>query len=284
MFESISRGWQLTKASFRVLKLDKEILLLPIMAGALTVLIWAAFLVPLEITGAFESMNALSGLGLLFVLYVLTYFAILFFNAAVIECAMIRFNGGDPVVKDGLRKAWSKKVRIFQWAIIAGTVGLILKLLDALAREIDNPITEIIVRIMISLVGAAWNIATFFVMPILIYQDMGPGQAIKTSWTTWKRTWGESATASFTTGIIFFLLMIPAFIMIWLAAPAAFAGSVMGLVFLALGIVLVLGLSAMSSAVNGIVVAAIYKYSQDGRLPEIFESPTVPQTTAKAPF
>lgn len=32
MFERLKRGWQLTKASFRVLRKDKEILLLPVMA------------------------------------------------------------------------------------------------------------------------------------------------------------------------------------------------------------------------------------------------------------
>src|SRR5687768_12165562 len=118
MFASISRGWALTKTSFRVLKLDKEILLLPVLS-ALTMLavivvgIVALSGVSLAPDGSWVTLLALFGF------YVVGYFVVLFFNAAVIECAMIRFNGGDPVVRDGLRKAWSRKGRILQWAVVA---------------------------------------------------------------------------------------------------------------------------------------------------------------------
>lgn len=39
----ISRGWKLTKLSLRVIRKDKEILLLPVLSAAFTLLVLASF-------------------------------------------------------------------------------------------------------------------------------------------------------------------------------------------------------------------------------------------------
>ncbi|MHB8606398.1 MAG: DUF6159 family protein [Thermoplasmatota archaeon] len=277
MFESISRGWALTKTSFKVLKLDKEILALPIISGLLLILVAVVFFVPIATIqlalGGTANGPAASVWVLIFLFYVAAYFVILWFNAATIEMATIRFNGGDPVLKDGLRKAWSKSGRILQWAIVAATVGLLLKILDNMARQSRNDATRIIGEIAVSLAGAAWNIATFFVMPILIYQDLGPFQAIKTSVGTWKRTWGEGFTATFSTGIIFFLLWLPAILVVFFALSV---GGVGGIVLFAVAVVYSVLIWAAQTAVDGIIVAALYKYAVDGHLPEAFGNVQMP--------
>lgn len=262
MFNALSRGWTLTKTSFKVLRLDKEMLALPLIAAVLMVLA----VIGLGAGGfgiSFFDSSGISTYVTLFVIYVAVYFIAIYFNAAIIEMATIRFNGGDPVLKDGLRKAWSKKDRIFQWALVAATVGLIFRLLRDQARD------NFLARILLSFLEFGWNVATFFVVPIAIYQDLGPIDAIKSSMNTMKRTWGESLTGMATTGILFFvlgLLGLPILFIAFLStSPAVFVGA------LVLVVLYWVTLAAVNSAVDGILVAALYKYSVEGQLPTAFQ-------------
>lgn len=258
MFESLSRGWAMTKTSFQVLKLDKEILALPLMAAVLMVIAvvglgYGAF-------GVLEGAGAVQYLAL-FAIYVVVYFIAIFFNAAVIEMATIRFNGGDPVLKDGLRKAWSKKMRIFQWAMVAATVGLIFRILRDQAKD------NFLAQILLGLMEGAWNFVTFFAVPIAVYRDVGPIDAIKGSTGLMKRTFGESITGIATTGIVFFVLGLLGLI------PLAI-GFVLGggwfIGMLVVAVVYWIALGAVNTAIDGILVAALYKYANEGVLPQAF--------------
>ena len=256
MFQSLSRGWTMTKASFKVLSLDKEILVLPLMAGVLMI----AAVVGVGY-GAFGLGLVTGGPGALltlFLIYLVAYTIIIFFNAATIEMATIRFNGGDPVLKDGLKKASSKFNRIVQWALLAATVGLILTLLRQAARDRDSFLGQLLV----GLIEGAWNIMTFFAVPLSIYQDLGPIDAVKASFSRVKRTFGESVSGMATTGIIFFLLGIPGALLIYFGAG--------NLVLMAIGVVWVVTVAALNMAISAILVAALYKYSTDGNMPEAY--------------
>lgn len=256
MFESLSRGWTMTKASFKVLSLDKEILVLPVLAGV----IMLAAVVGVGY-GAFGLGLVASGGGALltlFLIYLIAYTAVIYFNAATIEMATIRFNGGDPVLMDGLKKASSKFGRIVQWAIVAATVGLIFAILRQMARDRDSFFGQLLVGFM----ETAWNVATFFVVPLAVYQDLGPLDAIKASTRRVKRTFGESVSGMATTGIVFFLLGIPGALLLYLGAG--------NLVLMAIGAVWIIVVAALNMAVSGILVAALYKYSTDGNMPEAY--------------
>lgn len=263
MFESLSRGWAMTKASFKVLSLDKEILVLPLMSGAILAAVlggaYFGFLGP-----EFESgQPQASAVLLTFILYFFAYAVMIFFNAAVIEMATIRFNGGDPVVKDGLRKAWSKVGRVVQWALVAATVGLILSIIRQAARDRNSFLGQILA----GLVETAWTVMTFFAVPIAIYQDVGPFQAIKGSVGRVKRTFGESVTGMVSTGLVFFVLGLLGLIPFYLGMITAGATSY---VFFAVAIAWWVLMTAMNVAIDGILVAALYKYSTDGNLPEAY--------------
>lgn len=269
MFESISRGWTLTKSSFRVLKMDKEMMALPLVSGVILLAVW--LLGGLAYIALANSLGG-AGLLLLFALYVASYSVVIFFNTALVQMASIRFAGGDPVLKDGFRGAWARKWRILQWGIVAATVGLILNILEAAARNADNAAVRIIGQVGVWIAGAAWNVATFFVVPVIVFKDLGPGSAIKESLQVWRRAWGESATGAFSTGIIFLLLAVPGLIMLWLTA---------GTVLMVVPIIYLVALWAISTAVHAILVTALYQYATTGQLPQAVEtSLSAPQVVA----
>lgn len=264
MFERLRRGWSLTKASFGVLRKDKEILVLPVLAFLSIVLGVGAWIAVGLGTLGLPNEAGLAPLHyvLLFCIYATTAFFGTFFLAATIEMATIRLEGGDPVVRDGLSKAWEKKGKLLAWALVAATVGMLLRVLRERAQGLGN--------LLGALLELGWAVATFFAVPVLVYRDVGPFQAIKDSGSLMKDTWGEAAGGVGSAGIIFFLLGLIGLVPI---ALGFFAGSVS---LLGAGIAVAVAwwvlLAAANTAVDGILKAALYRYADTGEMPTGFEA------------
>ena len=108
MFRRLSNSWQLVKASWAVLRADKELVVFPIVSGIASIIVIITFAVPMFLAGLFEAMFAgqsgaasIVGYVLVFLFYLAQYFVILFANTALVGAAMIRLDGGDPTVGDG---------------------------------------------------------------------------------------------------------------------------------------------------------------------------------------
>jgi hypothetical protein len=201
---------------------------------------------------------------LLFVLYLISYFIVIYFNAAVIACATIRLNGGDPTVKDGLRIASQHIGKIFVWALVSATIGV---LLSALSRR-----AGLAGRIAIWLIGVAWSIATYFVVPVLIYEKEGAWGSLKKSASLFKRTFGESVVGNLAMGLIFFGLalvgLVPLFIGIW--AYLTYASLLALIVCVAVAVIYWVVIACIQSAAQGVMTAALYRYATTGKIHEDF--------------
>jgi hypothetical protein len=102
--------------------------------------------------------------------YVVQYFVIFFCNTALVGAAMIRLRGGDPTVGDGFRIAVSRIQPILGYALIAATVGMVLRAISERSGLLG--------RLVIASVGLAWNLATYLVVPVLVVEDVGPIEAV----------------------------------------------------------------------------------------------------------
>ncbi len=204
MFTRFSRSWELIKASGAVLRQDKELLLFPFFSAIATLLVSASFIVPLILTGAFERSIApgdeTAYMVFVFLFYLVQYSIIFFFNSALVGAAMIRLDGGDPTVRDGLRIARGRLVQILGYAAIAATVGLILRIIEERAGFIG--------RWIAGLIGLAFTVATFLTVPILVSRDIGPVEAVKESAALLKKTWGENIIGNAGMGLVFFLFYL----------------------------------------------------------------------------
>lgn len=254
MAGSFGRSWELMKLSFGVIRKDKEILLFPLISGIVMVTIMLSFILGIFFTGLFVTSSVLM-IVFFFLLYVILYFVGIYFNTAVIGCAMIRLQGGDPTLKDGFRIANENIKSIFAWAIVAATVGLILR---ALSEKMD-----VLGKIIMSIIGFAWTMATFFVIPVMIYEKLSVGKAIKRSAYVFKDTWGETFISQFGFGLIFFLLGILGIIPI---ALGFMAGGIFMWVGLIVAFAYFIVLFCLSTAAQGVLVAALYRYATTGQL------------------
>ena len=242
----------LAKASWEVLKADKELMLLPVISMIATVITVATFFVPLLAVDA-------GGAGLLFLValyFVLAYITI-FFNAALISAAHERLEGGDPTVGSALRGAASAApVRIVPWALISAVVSMILK-------TIKKP-TGFLGRIVLRKVGLAWSVITFLVLPIIVIEGMGAGEAIKRSLNLLRSTWGEHLVAQVGFRIIGFLAILPGLVLIALGVAV---GGPATLPLIGVSVLWMALLAVVISAILGIFQAALYHFAAEGKAP-----------------
>jgi len=198
MFESIGRSWEIAKLSFNVVKSDKEMLLFPLLAGIFSLLFIVAMVFPTIITGFLisgldESVVDLAIYAILFLVYLGLAAIATFFNVCVVYTTKKRFEGGDSKFFEAIGFAFSRLPVIIAWAIVSATVGIILNILSSQAEKM-GAVGQIVMKIFVSLLGAAWGILTIFVVPSLVYENVGPFEAIKKSASVLKKTWGESLT------------------------------------------------------------------------------------------
>jgi hypothetical protein len=258
-----SNSFALVKASARVLQLDKELMVFPLMSGIATILVAASFIAPvfwvggLEIFAEGESFNYATAV-FAFLFYLAQYTVIFFFNAALVGAALIRLDGGDPTVSDGLAIASKRMGAILGYAAIAATVGMVLRFLQERAGFLG--------RIIVGLMGLAWTLTTYLTVPILVTKDIGPIDAVKESAQVFKRTWGEQGIGNFGKG-----WAVAAIAIAWTALSV---GVIMAMASLGLGVtilapvaIMVMGyvtLALFASALNGIYTAALYRYAMTG--------------------
>jgi hypothetical protein len=265
----IRGAWLLAKQSWRVLMLDKELLVFPLLSGFASLLVLASFVAGAFVTGSFKSDKAHEDAALwvlTFVYYFVSYLVIVYFNSALVSCAMIRFRGGAPTMGAGLRAANARLPQILTWVLLAATVGVVL-------RAIQERV-PLVGRIVIALIGAAWTIATYFVVPVLVVEKLGPFDALGRSAALMKETWGESLASNAGIGAATGLISFLGVLLIAIASGAlAMATSSIGAVIA--GVVLIVAFlvlaALISSALSAIVLSALYLYAAEKKVPQAFE-------------
>ena len=272
MFRTIGNTWQITKLSWKVLQLDRELIFFPIMGTIGAIIVGGIAAGVFGATGTFDRVGSGSEpeLNLVDVIVTLAaYFGalymVIFCNAALIAAARERLEGGDPNVMSGIRAVRGMWLAILGWTIITGTVGLILQALQSMARENSHGVMRIVAVILVALLQTAWAYITFFVIPVLVVERIGPISAIRRSGSLLRQSWGEQLTASFSFFIIYILAVlivaIPVVILIFIAPVAAIiVGVVLG------GIAI-----ASVAAMEGIFKAALYEWVSEGKGSEWFD-------------
>lgn len=272
MFATFSRSWELAKASLAVLRSDKELLLFPFISFIGLVIVTLSFAVPWFLLGGFREVESgapsVMSYVLGFLFYVVSYTVIFFCNTALVGAAMIRLEGGDPTLGDGFRIASARLPQIIGYALIAATVGMILRWISERAG--------IVGQIVIGIIGFAWSLATFLVVPVLAVEKVGPIEAIKRSTGLLRQTWGEQLVGNAGIGIVFGLLVVLFTLLGVGLTIAAWQIWVALAIALAVVTVIVVGTIALiGSAASGIYTASLYRYATTGEPGTNFRAETM---------
>ena len=252
----ISNGWKVARISISVIKAHKELLIFPVLSGLSIGLILVSFFgVVFNAFGwhSFDTENVNRGVLYLvmFAFYIVKYFIVVFFNMGLMHAAKLYFKGEEVSISKSLQYSVSRLHYIFLWAVFAATVGTVLRILQ------DN--LGWVGKLLIGILGIAWSAATFFVIPVLAYENVGPAEALKRSASLMKQKWGEGITANFSIGLI-------GLAAVFIVAVASMGISALlneqaGVIIFAIGI---LFLVTLGSALHSIIISAIYNEVNDG--------------------
>jgi hypothetical protein len=264
----IGNGWALAKQSFRVLFHNKRLLVFPLLSGVSVLLVIASFVGGAWASGLLgrdENVGEATAWIVGFAWYFANYFVIVFFNCALVACARESFRGGQVTVGGGLRAASRRLPHIIAWALAAASVGMVL-------RAIEERVA-LVGKIVIALIGIAWTLATYFVVPVLVFEDLGPIDAAKRSAAILKKTWGETIVGNAGIGLVTFFVTLAALVVTVFAfgALALKLGSlVVAITGAALVVAIILLASLIGSALNSIALCALYVFATEGKVPQAF--------------
>jgi Family of unknown function (DUF6159) len=256
-------SWEIAKRSWAVLRSDKTLAWFPVLSALGSLLVIAVLGGLFAVAGIDNSSTGSTLHPIGWVLIVMAYLALAtvqtYFLAGLVAGADQRLRGQDSSLRSALDVANSRLHRLLPWAVVTATVTMVLQALE----ERFGVVGAIVVR----LVGLAWNLVTFLVVPILVLEDLGVGDALKRSKDLFKKTWGENVIGQFGLGAVGSLLMIPGVMLI--AAGAAIG--VAGLIVLgAVGVIWLLVTAVVVSALSGIYRTALYHYAANGVVPGEF--------------
>ena len=268
-----SRSWSLANASWQVLKQDTQLMVYPLVSAIAGLVVIAAFAAGAFGVVGFDGLSNMDRHAVpmgyyvtALAFYVCLYFVMFFCNAALVGAAMMRFDGRTPTVGDGWRIASARAGRILGYALIAATVGMILRAIQERLGFVG--------RFVVGLLGVGWTVATSMVVPVLVSHEVGPIDAIKESAGLLKKTWGENVIGRSGLSLAFLVIYLSLILgTIALAIGAAYVGSVaLALVLVVAGVAALLFAMLAHAALSGIYSAALYRFATTGSAGAGFDS------------
>lgn len=274
----IQRGLDITRESWQVLRKDRELLVFPLFSAMAATLIvgtivsagllipnfgqWAVAIFDKERVHPIDE-KAL-GIVCVFVVFFIEWSVAVYFNTALVGCALIRFSGGDPTIKDGFRIATKRLPQILAWALFTSAVGTVLSAIEQRLGWVG--------KIVIRLVGLSWAVATYFVVPVLAEEGTGPITAVKKSVGLLRKCWGEDLAGNIAIhlaswGVAFVLIGFGAF---GVVLAVVFESMVIAVVTGAIVVLCLVLMAIVASALRQVFLAGLYEYAKTGSVPDGF--------------
>jgi hypothetical protein len=260
----IRRSWRLTKTAWGLVKQDRAMVALALL-GMTSALIWLAVF---TLIGGYSEDGSSQGkvlLAILIALYPSTFLSV-FFNVALASAANAALEGRRLSFGEAIGESRKRIGKIALWSLLAAGVG-------ALLAELSSRIPGG-GRIAAALVGAAWGLATLFVVPILAVRSPTPGpiSALKESVGVIRKRWGESISGSITISAWTVLIAIPAVMLLGIGFAVIGGGSAAaGGLLVAVGGLLLFAVMAISSAVQQVFSLCLYEYATEGSVRQFDE-------------
>lgn len=263
MANRIQRGWELTKQSLQILKANKQILLFPIISGIVCSAILSLIVRPLWHieynylqTGQQHALSTTLGIIALIVALFVCNLIVIFCNAALIATIANYFKTQKLSLRYGLKAAKACFPAIIAWTLFNTTIGFTLRTFQSRLGQIA--------AIAAVLLGIAWTIVSYFIVPILVLEKIGPITAIKQSAHVLHKTWGRSLISTIGLGLILFIARL--MVLTPLAIGIYIGGGHHIFIALMISVVLLVILTIISSAAKNILRTALYLYATDNNI------------------
>ena len=259
----MGRGWALSKESWAIVKADRSLLVFPIIAGIGALIAVAAF--GGAGAGLYSTSAPLAIAIAVIGLYTVIAFSI-FCNVALAACAARSLDGEDTRPSEGWAAARARLRPILGWALLQLVVGGLITALQAFLRQGAGQLIGLIVG---GLANFAWTVATFFVIPVIAFEELGPKAALGRSVAVLRQRWGEGVAGTFAIGAIVFLVaFLPGAALVALGIVLGGAG---GAVLIVLGAAVFLVGAVVQNTLMAVFKVALYRFATEDRVVGRFE-------------
>jgi len=262
LVQRFTTGLTLTRDSLIVLRAHPELLLFPFLGGVATLAFGAVLYLTVFVSGLVD--GRLEYLAF-FAFYFGTTFVASFLTAALVSSVDDVFHGREPTLSAGVAAAWEIKTELAVWSLISAVVGVVLRSLE----RSDSLLTRVVAGVF----ALGWTVTTFFVIPVLVFEDVSLGELFSKSAESFSETWGETLSSNFGIGLVQFVL--------WLGGVVATVTIGVGLFALVPAVgttTAILGVFGVSvgvylggQTVRGITKTALYIYASERTVPPEFD-------------
>jgi hypothetical protein len=185
-----------------------------------------------------------------------------YFNVALAFAANEQIEGRTIGVRQALGMAWSRRRVVFSWAFLSAVVGLVIQLIESRLGVFG--------RLLGFLGGLAWAVATFLVVPVLAFEDVGPIEALKRSSHLIKTTFGTIARGALRFGLMFLGWSLLAVAVIIAGVVVALSASpALGVPIAVLGVVGLFVIMMYLAAAGMYMRTILYRYATQKPLPNL---------------
>lgn len=272
----------LLKETLRFLWLDKEMMVVPVITFALQIFLLGA----LYFSGLFSEFFAhlddekipftASEYIPLFLVYLISAFTIAYAQATISHIVYVRVHDGNATLKEGFRTANKYLFPLFAWSVIACTVGIIL---NAIAERF-----RLVGRILVALTGAVWSVLTYFVVPAVVIGNKPTFEAIRHSGSVFKHTWGETLVGNITLGFAFGILILVLVLIlvgiVFVLGPSALVILVCGVIFFLALIVIII----LETTLSAVLKTLLYVYATEEVVPTNFNRELLERMLIRKPL
>jgi hypothetical protein len=267
MVGTFADSWKLTKTSFRLIREDRALLVFPLVAGlsilgVIALLLLGEFwlLAPAVSSGGPSTLVEVAGVVLFLAAYLVMTFLSVYCTAALVGAATLKLSGQQPIAADGWKIARARLGRLVVWALLTATVGLVVQAISSRVRGIGGLIIG-------GVAGVAWGVVTYFMIPVLLFEDQRPWPALKRSGHLFTSTFGRSVVSNLVLGLLLGVGIVAAVVLAILGVVLVAGGALVpGLVLLGVGIAVAVIVALIGSAAEGILRAALYRYATTGNI------------------
>lgn len=266
-------SYNLVKLAFKIINKEKELLVYSLLSGIATILIlisYYAFIFGFDFQFKVQNPESLEfqlfTLGTTFIYYLVLTFIALFFNTAILTSVNRIIRGEENTFWQGISSAFKNIGSIIVWSFISAVVSTILKF-------IQDKLGGWLGKFVVAIIGGAWNLATFFALPIMVLEKKNTKDALKTSVNMFKSGWGDMVVTNITTSFFFVIITLVLFlvsgsIMYFAYTISNLVLGIFGGIILASGFVFVL---LLSSTTNYVLQTLLYVYIKNDSLPEYID-------------
>jgi len=243
MFEKIENSWKLAKECWRVLMLDKEMLVYPIINAILSigVLIIAYFgLVELDLIGRGNDIPVTQ-------------------NEKVFIWVLL------AILLDGFNVATLKIFHIAIWSLVHFLFGVVRSLIMSLFKG------KFMRERVGDLIESGWNVITVFIIPIIIMENTNVYNAFKRSKLLLKKKWGEAVGLEVGFYSLAWIIAIPLAFIFLLGYNLHETYPMFAIIVFSIAVILTIITSAIYSALTGISKAVMYNFAIDKNIPTGFD-------------